>query len=351
MVDGWLLAENFVFKEPIPLDGMTLGAAYTLVSDTIGLSNSAGGRSPNISSSLSSYVIQHAGNPTSSDFNVLVEPGDRGSEWLDRLHKTYAGNAFHGLTPMGGWSQPQLLAEADMPSTPALTLYDSMATALAAGVSSPTYLDLFRKVDVQMLKPEANDIYVQGFDARFRRPILVHQLDSANADPTVIPALRTAAWRGARVSYTWIDPTLSTLAACTYTMGLLFPRLTVARSLVEFECDFSSLLPRGALVSLCFAAGGGVRSSVDGSLVNPVVCRVKSISCRFLQTAAGAKWRPARYVAQVGTDASVLHTGHSTLAGIAAEWGLRAVSKTVQWGDANDRPVWLWRAIVLQAEA
>ena len=90
IVDGWLLAENFIFKEPIPLDGLTLGAAYTLVSDTIGLTNSAGGRSPNISSSLASYVLQHAGNPTSSDFNVLV---DRRSwiRWLDRLPQPMLG--------------------------------------------------------------------------------------------------------------------------------------------------------------------------------------------------------------------------------------------------------------------
>ena len=350
--DMWLQAENFTFKDPIPLDGLSIAEAYTLVTDTIGITNSAGGLSPNLSAALYTTYMPQAGNPT-TDFNTLIEPGDKGSDWMDRIHKTQAGNYFHGLVPMGGWCQPWMLAEADMPSTPALTLYDSYDTAIANGVMTPTYLQLFRKTDVQMLRPEANDIYIRGFDYRTGRPILCHKFDSISANPTIIPANRLPPWRGARVSYCWNDPTLADIGACEYAMSLLYPRLTIARSLIEIECDFNSLIPRGYLVKLYFRSGGGIRSSTDGTLQNPVTCRVKSISASFKQTGndgRGSLWRPTRYVLQQGLDAANLHTGHSSLAGIRNEWMLRSVSKTVQWGDALDKPVWR-RPLIVQHEA
>jgi hypothetical protein len=288
-------------------------------------------------------VLPKAGNVTNSDFNVLIEPGDLGSNWVDRLFKTYCANAFIDLVPMNGWAQPTLLLEADLPATPAVTLYDSESTAIAHGVATPTYLQLFRKVNLKMLKPEANDIYTQGKDYRLQRPILSHHDVPTDIDPTTIPASRTPAWRGQRISYSWNDPNISTQQVCNDSNDVLFARLTIARSMGEFEFDFKSLLRRGKLVKLYFATGGGMFSATDGTKVNPATARIKSVSASFVYTAndgVGMKWRPTRYVVQNGTDASILNSEHTDLKRIAADWLMRAFSKNTQLGDANDKNLW-----------
>jgi hypothetical protein len=273
---------------------------------------------------------------------------------MDRIHKTYAGTMFHGLTPMtSGWWQPYMLLASDLPSTPALILYDSIATAKANGVMSPTVYQLFRTLDVQMLKPEANDIYVQGHDFRTDRPILTHKADTTNMDPTVPPGSRVPPWRGSRVSYSWNDPTLSSQAACNFAMSLIYPRVTQARCMVEFEVDFSSLLTRGALVQLYFASGGGVRDPATGVLTNPITARIRTVNAKFQQVGrdgSGAKWRPTKYTAQVGTDTSHTHTNATNLDAMQAEWALKTFSKTIQWGSALQKEIYT-RPLILQAEA
>ena len=345
--DLWAQLENFIFKDQYPLDGLTLLQAMTLITDQAGVTDSLDmggfGNTWNMSADIGSYQIPAAGNVTDSDFNSLIESGDKASDKLDELFKKYAGNAFFALVPMNGYCIPTLLSEADLPSSPALTLYDSGATAIAQGVVSPTYLNLFRSVDVQMLKPEANDIYVQGKDYRLQRPILSHQFDSTSANPITPPGSRLPPWRGQRISYCWNDPDLSTQAACNYALGLLYARLTIARSCIEIDADFNSSVPRGDILQLYFKTGAGIIDAASGALTNPVLCRVKTISARFVYTAndgRGHKWRPSKYVLQAGTDASILNSQHTNLAGIWLEWGLKTLSKYSQTGDANDKNLW-----------
>ncbi len=355
--DSWMTLENFIFKDQYPLDGLTMLQAMTLITDQAGVTDSTnslglGARTWNMSASLGSFVLPAAGNVTDSDFNNLIESGDKGSEWVDKLFKTYAANAFLGFTPMGGWNKPTMLTTADLPSSPALTLYDSVATATAQGVMAPTYVNLFRQVDVQMLEPEANDIYVQGKDYRTQRPILVHQFDTTNADPTIIPAARTPQWLGERRSYAWNDPGISTIGAAEYAEGLLYSRLTIARSLIEIETEFSPLLFRGALVKLYFLLGGGVIDPSTGTLTNPITARVKTISAKFTYTGNDGRsdpWRPTKYVLQFGPDASILNTHSTNAKDIFMEWAVRAVSKSTQKGDANDKPLFR-RPLLLQDE-
>lgn len=350
--DMWDQLERFVFKDQYPLDGMTLLDAMTLVTDQAGVTDSHGmggfGGGWSMSPTLAAYVLPSGGSVTNSDFNFLIESGDKGSDMIDKLYKTYASNATLRMIPMNGWSQPQLLLETDsgspvLPTVPSLDLFDSEATAILNGIATPTYLDFFRTVDVQMLEPEANDTYVQGMDYRLIRPILTHQVDTTDADPTTSPASRTPKWLGERRSYAWNDPNLSTQDACNWACDLIFKRISIARSMVEIECDYNPGLQRGDLVKLYFATDGGVIDASSGTLTNPVTCRVKSVSARFVYTAndsRGMKWRPTKYVCQAGTDGSMINSGHTTLQGIWLDWALKAISKSSQTGDANDKNTW-----------
>jgi hypothetical protein len=364
LVDVWDQLEKFIFEDQWPLDGYTLLSAMTLITDLAGVTDSHGmggfGGTWNMSTALATYVLPQGGSVTNSDFNFLIMSGDKGSEVLDRLFKTYAGNAFFSLVPQGGWSQPTLLVEADMPSTPAATLYDSNATAKYHSVASPTYTDVFRTVDVRLLPPEANDCYIQGYDYRYLRPILSHKFDYVNADPTVIPASRTPQWIGEPRAYCWNDPSLSTQAACNYAMSLIYPRVTQARSIVEVEAEYQTSLVRGALVQLVFAtvasgapANGGIINPSTGALTSTVNCRIKSISSHFQYTANDGRsysWQPTKYVLQFGTDASILNTHATTAFGIMQEWALKLLSKSTQKIDDNDKNTWR-RPYLSQGEA
>jgi hypothetical protein len=344
------MADNHIFLNVIPLDGLSVTDAFTAVFDDIGLTNSVGGRGPDCSAGLSTTYISQAGNPT-KHFNTQIESGDKGSMWIDRLIKTYCANYTFGLTPMNGWSQPYVLAQADLPSTPAVTLYDSAATAIADS-ATPDPTNLFRFCDFQMMEPEANDVYVQGYDFRTMRPILVHQLDSVNSDPTVAPDARTPAWRGQPLSYCWLDDSIGDMDTAEYAEGLIYARISVARGLVEIECDFQSPLYRGNLLKLQFLPGGGIPSPSTGEFTTPAVCRVRTASVNFIQTGADGgsiSWSPTRYVLDFSTAATMLNAHGTDLVQIARDWSLRALSKNVQWGDANDKDIWT-RPLIKQSE-
>ena len=128
-----------------------------------------------------------------------------------------------------------------------------------------------------------------------------------------------------------------------YCIDLLYNRLKIARSLVEFDADYYATLPKGSLVKLQYKAGGGVRDATTGEVQNPVTARIKTISTRFVQvddSGSAAMWRPTHYVAEVGTGTAPLHTRGTDLFTIEHEWTLRSVSKTVQWGDALQKETW-----------
>jgi len=329
--DRWKTADNFMFTEPIPLDGMQLNSAYALLCSVMGLNC-------NVSASLN-YVLPDAGNPTTAhEFNILVKPGDKGSEWLDRLHKTYCGTAFHGIsgldygagTPAGTF---QLIDPADMPTTPAATLYDGYVNALAGGAPTDGSA-YFRSFDMQQIEPEANDIYVVGHDFRQKRPLVYHAPAYASMAAGTAPGSRPDNWLGEPRKYSWIDATLTTIDACQYVGDLLFQRLTQQRQLIEFEAEYQPGLVRGTMVQLV------------GTRMGTVTARIRSLNLTVEQisndpTADGfAVWRPVKYVAQIGNDVSALHSYGTTLHQVVQDLRTRSISKNQYITDEDQAKVW-----------
>ncbi|MDR3691178.1 MAG: hypothetical protein P4L46_17485 [Fimbriimonas sp.] len=335
--DRWKLAEEYVFSDPIPLDGMTLTDAYALLAETIGIPASAVYVSP----AAAGFTLCNAGSASGGDWNVMVQVGDKGSEWLDRLHQTYASTWFHGFRPNpASPSDPPVLSLIDpfdstpgyaLPSTATVTLYRSSAEALASGfpgiTSSNAYRFVYRTYKVQVLEPESNDIWVTGCDPRSQKPIVVHLQTAAmkaDADPTVAPASRSVNWLGYLRKYSWVDPTLTTVDACAYVATVLAGRLPFARQVVEFECEYQPGLWRGDLIALD-----------RGSEGSPVTVRVKTFSGSFEHVGAfgsssspDAVWRPCRYVGESTPIVAPLDVHGTTARSIGLNWNtLKALSK------------------------
>ena len=336
--DAWKLAETYRFSDPIPLDGMTLFDAYVLVANMIGIPGDGSGGTGwlYVSPAAHSFYLPEAGSPSGGDWNVLIDVGDTGSEWLDRLHQTYAGDWFHGFRPNRATpTAPPLLSLIDpgdttahysLPSTPSVTLYPTIQDAITIGAYDPAeaYKYVYRSLKWDFLEPEANDLYIMGMDFRTRKPIVVHKADTGSQNPTTAVASRPANWLGCIRKYGLVDPTITTIQVATSVMDLLFPKLTAKRQIVEFESEYVDGLWRGDLVELY---GAGFETAL----------RLKTFSggFDFVGTFGDAEtpdavWRPCRYVGEVGTLVAPLNVHGTRVRAISQNWNtLRALSKQI----------------------
>ena len=310
--DDWKLAEEYTFADPVPLDGLSLADAYSLIVDTIG-------GSVTLSTAADSVYIGNVGSTTSGEWACLIEVGDRASTWLERLHTTYAGNWAHYIDRNGNFC---LQAPSDMPSTSSITLYRTQADAIAAGVSSANaYKQVYRASHRIQLEPEANEVWVTGQEIRTSRPIVVGKRIADSVDPTVAPADRASNWLGRLKKYAFGDPSLTTPAACIATRDLLVSKLTVPRFILDVECEYLDGLWKGDLITL--ASG-----DIDGS---DLVCRIKTIKGNFVQVGSGMTWRPCTYVVEAG--ALVAPLGVSGLTSEAIKANKRTAEKQMQQSD------------------
>jgi len=319
--DLWKLAEEFVFSEPVPLDGLTLSAAYALVASMIGIPNSLVYVSPAGADFALPFMA-----PSGGEWAFLCDAGDKGAEVLDRLHQTYAATWFHGFRPNPSPASPPVLSLIDpadttagysLPSTASVTLYPSIAD------SGATWQTVYRSYSTQILEPEANDVTVTGRDPRGGKPIVAHQADTASQAVSTAPASRPANWLGSIRKFGWVDPSITTIDAALYACGLLYSRLTQAREIVEFECEYLPGVWRGDLVTLNRATG------------DPVTVRIKTFSGAFENvgtfgdsSSPDGVWRPCRYIGEVGSLVCPLDVYGSSVRAIAMNWNtLKALSK------------------------
>lgn len=303
-------AEDFCYSDPIPLDGLTLTEAYTEAATPIGFT-------PYISPSADSFSLPIAGVSAAGDWNSLIDVGDRGLDWLDRLHTTYAATWFHSF---GADGNPVMISPDEMPSTSAVTLYRCIQDAIDAGVSLvDAPYRVYRNYRQHVLEPEANDIWVSGYDMRSSRPILLHYRDAASADPTTPVASRGDNWVGYPKKGAWSDTTLTTLDACQYCIDLLKLRLPVARKMCEFDCEYLDGITKGMKLTL---------DKADGD--DPVVVRLKRFSADFqlvpIDPSFGI-WRPAKYIGEIGDLVCPIGVPGTTLVAIRNNWKIRGMSK------------------------
>ena len=128
------------------------------------------------------------------------------------------------------------------------------------------------------MEPEANDIWVTGFDPRTKRPILVHKPDTASQDPTTAAASRPDNWLGGIQKYGLEQKNFTSEAICTRACEILFDRLTPRKVMRTARCRAMKdsggvFLTRGRLIRVWEPA-------TTGEWVNYriVSAKIKSIS-------------------------------------------------------------------------
>jgi hypothetical protein len=362
--DFMYFAEKYRFKEPEPLDGMTLQNALILTAQESITAhiNVSGIDAFNTAGPMTPFTIPTAGAVTDGEYAAQNRETETGSEALNKLHTGFAQTSFFGYDPINGL---RIAPTSELTTTPALSLYDCEATAVANAVTPSPY-NLIRELDVDIIPAEANDIYAVGGDIRFKRPIVAWKPDTAAQNPTAAPGSRPINWSGLVLSYSWDSAQIATQAVANSVCELLYDRLTSIRAVVQFKCDNQPLLQRGQVVKLVFGASGmpGSIAALAGSLTGIsgtiVLARIKTWNSHYQQGGnvdhagrAMARWIPTTYTAQIldgVIDGANTHTSGFTIAEMKQEitaWAAqRRMHEFDAFKDITRRPIILWNQVM-----
>lgn len=221
--DAWKRLELARFRSDVVLSGLELSDMVKLVLAAAGCGDLDLG---NIEAT--SFTPPGWPDLQNSEWPQLVKAGDTAADWIERLLRDYAATWFWGIVPGEGFvlRSPDTMAAA----ASEMTLYRCIQDALDAGVSADLApLRVYRTLDEDAIEPEANEVWVTGWDRRLRRPIQAYARDLTSQDATTAPSSRPENWLGMPKLYGLIDPALTDLTACEQACSLLFDQLTPVR--------------------------------------------------------------------------------------------------------------------------
>lgn len=294
----WKALEEYQFRQPYPLDGVTFVNAIKF------LLRRGGYKSTEMDIEDPGITLENIAGASSGEFSLLIEVGDTAAKWIERIFESYAGNWFYGEVPSGTGRKFIAKSPTGLGTTVSVILWPTVEEARAQLVSEGLTTDEAVKfADHRVytyresrLQPEANEVRVTGRNPRTGQPIQSFYIDSAAADPTTAPSSRPVNWTGLRSIYALSDPIIASQASCERAVDLLKDRLTVQRRLVEFSCpQLVRLSPTGDFLWKPMRVT--LKRIFDG--VDADV-RVSGLECEFdCDDAYPYMNRPARYFGEV----------------------------------------------------
>ncbi len=324
--DHFKQLENYIFSDVVPLDGMNLIDAVRFILNTAGFENAQ------LDLEALDFVLPETANPSRGEWNCEIQTGDTAAEWIQRLHQDYMATWFYGWVPQADGFKFVLKSPEGLSDAAVCKLYCSLAEAIddLGGEEGETEEELraritsllYRSYSEEILEPEANDIWVTGWNPHTQRPIQVHKQDAASIEPTTDVDERPDNWLGEIRKFGLFDSTLTTQAACERAANIIFERLTPHRVMAEFESDF-----------LIKADGTPVWRGDVVTLGDKGDYRIKSVSAQFVTEpkTGDIKWRPTRYAAEkiLTESQSTNQLAGKSLAEIINAHRLRAVTRSV----------------------
>jgi hypothetical protein len=179
------------------------------------------------------------GDVPMGEWSLLPQRGDTKRSHLDKLFDTYSANWYHGWVPSLAGYFYRAHDPSDLSATPSITLYEDIADAVAAGLTSAQAEHrTIRKMVRHGIPPEANQVIVLGMSPYSGRVILSQDNDTASQTPTTAPSARPVTWRGRVHRVLEIDPSLKTQSEVDDVQGVLTDRLTSERYLIDWTSDF-----------------------------------------------------------------------------------------------------------------
>jgi hypothetical protein len=221
--------------ESYPYDGLLFSSALLDLLEIAGYPDSSG---PYLGGDFPSIDLPYSPNISKGQYALAPDFFDTVGGYLDKLKNDYAANYITGWMPTTSgyiyyWIDPALAT-----TTPAVTLYQSIAAATTAGVTEVLRPKrVVRAMSSHYETPEATQVQVVGQDPATGLFITKSLVDSAAETASTAPASRPYNWRGRPVPYQLRDPTLTTQDAVDAACDILYSRLTTGRILIEWESD------------------------------------------------------------------------------------------------------------------
>jgi hypothetical protein len=221
--------------ESYPYDGLLFSSALL---DLLEIAGYPDGSGPYLGGDFPSIDLPYSPNISKGQYALAPDFFDTVGGYLDKLKNDYAANYITGWMPTTSgyiyyWIDPALAT-----TTPAITLYQSIAAATTAGVTEVLRPKrVVRAMSSHYETPEATQVQVVGQDPATGLFITKSRVDGAAETASTAPASRPYNWRGRPVPYQLRDPTLTTQDAVDAACDILYSRLTTGRILIEWESD------------------------------------------------------------------------------------------------------------------
>lgn len=240
--DGWKTLEQAGLGDPLPMDGLPLWEALERLLRAGGVPQEA------IDLDDPGLTLPIGAGISQGEFGTQADAGDSVGEWIRRLMGTYLPDWTYGFRPtadgirfVARWPR-----ESD---EPAAVLFPTLARAKTYLIDELDYAEeraeaeayrfVYRSFREETLEPEANEVWVTGFDWNARRPIQAHLADVTSQDATIPPPDRPPNWLGEIRSFSLSDPGLATDALVERAARAQFARLSQPRLIGEWQADLT----------------------------------------------------------------------------------------------------------------
>lgn len=255
--DRWKSLERCTIDDPWVLDGLNFRTAIIQLLDYA----IKGAYDADIETTT--YTLP---NVAGDEWSYQIDAGETVANALRKLFETFASTWVYGFKPSTTGIVFFAKSLPTLGTTAKVRLYLNKNESDAASVAEVDARRVWvRKFHEDMLEPEANEIWVTGYDIQAGRPIVRGFRDDTKIDPTLNVADRQAGWQGEVLTVGVQDPTLNTPQALSDAMSLLSDRLTLPRRLTQFESEMLwytsgiTQLPvwRGDVIEIVNVADGG----------------------------------------------------------------------------------------------
>jgi len=238
--DRWQALETYIFRDVVPLDGMLFTDAIKLIVRTV-----IGDAPERYDIESTVFRVQTGASQSEGAWGFLIEAGDRAADALTRLIDAYAADWFYGFVPTAAGTVFRARSAATLDSNPAvelsLTADDAYLRLVEEGYSPLQAVKLVqyrvcRSYRQDTLPIEATEVRLLGTDKRTGEPIMAYKVVDELEDPTVLVGDRVDGWWGEKKTVVYYEPSLSTQKVLEAATKLFANRLTVPRTIAEWEC-------------------------------------------------------------------------------------------------------------------
>lgn len=267
------------------------------------------------------------------NFVISAENGDTAAAALSRLLDAYYGNWLVREWPGVDNVRLEFISPDDLPTAPDAFVYDDRAAALTGGVlAADVWKAVYREYREYVLPCEATQLTVIGRTPRTGKAIWTTYRDADAENPELAPSARPGNWWGMPIKYGYIEPFLTTQAACDRAAETLRDRLTKRRVICELGCEMQTD-PAG------FPSWRANVLDVQNTSWSPSEARIMSIYVSFEKEPNDAQsdtlqWRTTRYTLQYleGGDnpGTSTRTSGTTAEAILAAYQLRLTAKVIR---------------------